>query len=34
MAPAIETGRGRIDLIMDVAQGKVPMTRSRTREVL
>ncbi len=24
--PPIETGRGRIDLIMDVASGKVPMT--------
>ena len=24
--PPIETGRGRIDLIMDVAQGKLPMT--------
>jgi hypothetical protein len=24
--PPLETGRGRIDLIMDVASGKVPMT--------
>jgi len=30
--PPIETGRGRIDLIMDVAQGKVPMTSQPAQE--
>ena len=30
--PPIETGRGRIDLIMDVASGKVPRPRSRPRK--
>jgi hypothetical protein len=30
--PPIETGRGRIDLIMDVAQGKTPMTSDPAKE--
>jgi hypothetical protein len=30
--PPIETGRGRIDLIMDVAAGKVPMTSQPAQE--
>ena len=30
--PPIETGRGRIDLIMDVASGKVPMTAQPAKE--
>jgi len=30
--PPIETGRGRIDLIMDVAAGKVPMTAQPAQE--
>ena len=30
--PPLETGQGRIDLIMDVAAGKVPMTSSRRRK--
>jgi ABC-type sugar transport system substrate-binding protein len=30
--PPLETGRGRIDLIMDVASGKVPMTSQPAQE--
>ncbi len=30
--PPIETGHGRIDLIMDVAQGKIPMTSNPAKE--
>ena len=30
--PPIETGRGRIDLIMDVASGKIPMTSQPAKE--
>jgi hypothetical protein len=30
--PPLETGRGRIDLIMDVAAGKVPMTSDPASE--
>jgi len=30
--PPLETGRGRIDLIMDVASGKVPMTSQPAKE--
>ena len=30
--PPIETGQGRIDLIMDVAQGKTPMTTQPAKE--
>jgi ABC-type sugar transport system substrate-binding protein len=30
--PPIETGRGRIDLIMDIASGKVPMTSQPAEE--
>jgi ABC-type sugar transport system substrate-binding protein len=31
--PPLETGRGRIDLIMDVASGKVPMTSQPAKEL-
>ena len=31
--PPMETGRGRIDLIMDVAMGKVPMTSQPAQEL-
>jgi hypothetical protein len=30
--PPLETGRGRIDLIMDVASGKIPMTSQPAAE--